>query len=825
MNTTRQELAKRVGWKPTLANRSLIRSLSCIGLFLIWSSTLPLALCQSPIRLYKDLAASVQVAQGTMILNVSEGFWKTRLPSGETVILRFAPGTKITSTFDYSSGILQNATLTINPAVHLWIKQNARAGFSASLDSIAYDGLGDPTPHLTSDHPGTDDPNLVSKLERGLRLDRSAAAMLEGRPWNSLAPAQPCTDAGAANCSPAKPYITEVRFEKLDDAHPGLHVELKDGSTIHFSVANGAGSVFDNVLTVTGSSMLTFSQIDYTTDNQRLLAQIDDFDVQVQNGVVNSKDVGLVLQSGSRLTFQNVSLTKQGTVSTVGATSGHLTCTVAAGSRVNLTTGVLNPSDLVFAAGSQLNLTGFSLGISDTHKTDIMIGGGSQLTVQLASARLGFGTDGFLSVGSGALNAIVDGDWDSSAIDGPRADLRITLVDATLDGGIFDLNADSHLKLTSGSLKATNLEFKGFQFSGFSGTVSHLSVALSEGDTFGVPGGLQITTGPGATLVAATPEDPLVFTPGAAFPTGLASMHLPFSRFVNSKIPSFALKDGVADIKLANRQDGTIVGSDGTVQGAAVMIAGNVQIGTTFNITNLSVFKSPGKTPVVRGDFTGSLGSIDMTYTSSPIYHTPGHDNLRIYPLTAEMKVAGSTAIPPSKIVFDDSGLALTSAGGGSINIPLRGQLIVPPGRGEHQQPDDDDSTADGTHGPDQDQHRQEIVTDTFVCRIHLYAIADTYNITAQLNLSAHNGVVTLAATNFVTDRAVGFDRDGCDGAIASVIGAIAGTLFAGPLGGALGAAVGFVAGGDLNNMIDSRIKAVIAEKIQGLQVSWHFQT
>ena len=74
-------------------------------------------------------------------------------------------------------------------------------------------------------------------------------------------------------------------------------------------------------------------------------------------------------------------------------------------------------------------------------------------------------------------------------------------------------------------------------------------------------------------------------------------------------------------------------------------------------------------------------------------------------------------------------------------------------------------------------------------------------------------------------DHAIGWDKDGCSaqGLLAVLTGAVA-TILTGPGGIAIGIAAGYVVGGDIDNLITTRINAVIIEKIQGLQGSWRFQ-
>src|SRR5258707_13910893 len=177
-------------------------------------------------RLYKDIAQSIKLLKGTVFLNVAEGTWKTKIPSGTVLVMRFASNTVVRADVDYEEGGLKSATLTFNPAVHIWVK-DPHNGFSASVDAISYDELGEATPHMTLDNHGTANPNLVQKLDRGLRMSRTPDGILLGNPLTSLAPSQPCTDVNATTCSAATPFITEVRFELIDPAHPGLQVLLK----------------------------------------------------------------------------------------------------------------------------------------------------------------------------------------------------------------------------------------------------------------------------------------------------------------------------------------------------------------------------------------------------------------------------------------------------------------------------------------------------------------------------------------------------------------------------------------------------------------------
>lgn len=785
----------------------------------------------SPSRFYQDLSKSVKVLQGNMYLNLNAGTWKTKLPAGgPPLVVRIAPNTLVQTTVDYQAGVLNSASMTFQPAIHIWIK-DPHNGFSGAVDSISFDNLGDATPHfvLPLDNGATANPNLVQSLSRGLRLDRSPSGILLGNPFSSLGPTQPCSNTNATTCGDAAPLITEVRFEKLDDTHPGLHVELNAGSTLHFSSKDAGGKTFDNTVKLANGSSFTFSQIDYTTDNRVLFARLDDFKVNVDSGILNTKDVSLVLSPGSILQFQQVDLNKNGAVASIDARSGSLDALVGTGSSINLSTGVPNSSSIIFANNSKIDLQGFSLGIDDSRKTMFSVGGGSTLSAQVASGRIGVGSTGFLSLAGGTLNGNLVGTWDSAAEDGPQAILDISLLEVQVDGGVLDLNQDSHVKIVSGNLKAHDLTFRGSEFSGLVGTVPTLNLVIQEGSRLGIPGGLQVVTGSGvATLTAATPADPLVFSVGSNFPTGMVTLALPFTELRDSKLDTFLVRNGSIKLNIANRSNGSIDGKDGSFQGTGVFSSKDLALTAHFVVSQLSVAKDPGKTPVIQGTFTGSMDKVDIVYSSTPIYHTPGHDKLRIYPVTVELKMLSDLTLPASLLQFDATGFSLTSLTHGTVDIPLSAQLIVPTGCGEHQQPDDNNDFPDGCaqHGPDEDKQRQEVVTDTFEdFRAHIYVIAATYQATATLHVLANSSTISVALDSLHTDNPIGWAKDGIDlNKLLPIIGSIVGTVFAGPAGTPLGIAAGLVAGGDLDNMVTARINAVILEKTQGLQGSWRFQ-
>jgi hypothetical protein len=791
----------------------------------VWTATtncLQAGSASSVKQFYSTMVSGIKSLKANVLLNLTAGSLKTKV-TGQTILWRIDEGTVLNVTVDYETGVLQSASIRVSPPLHVWVMGNK--GFSASLDSITYNGAGDPNPHFTLDNVPTYDPNKIEFVKRALRLGRAPSDLLTGQPFRLMGPATKC-DAAGNNCGDNIPFITEVRLETENDATPGFSAVFSENATLRFSTKGASLTTFDNVIVVRDGSSVLISQLDYFVDDRSVFGVLDNFDVTVNSGVLNTKDMALTLSPGSRLQFSHVQFQKSGASSSIDAQSGQLAASVGRGSRINLqTTG--NTSNLVLDDGSQLNLLGFGVSVDDQRHTAFYLGGGSNLRVKVASARFGIGKSDFFSLSTGDVAAQLQGAWDSSSVDGVSSTLGISSLQAQLDGGELDVNESSHLKLASGAIQSDGLELKSFSLSGLTGAFKRFDAQLAEDSRFGLPGSVQITTAAGASLSAADPSDMLTFDPGAPYPHGHLTVALPFKRLTDSEVPNFSLRDGRADFTIARAADGSLSGQNGAIRGTAVLQAMNLTQTVHFDMYSLAVNRPVGKGTTVTGKVKGSIDpGLSLTVTSDPIFHTPDHDNQRIYPITASFTIPAVIPIPEANVSFANGRLNLSVPDGGPIVLTPAINVTIPPGRGEHQQPDDRDDTADGTHGPDEDHHRQEVFTDTFAlgCRTHIYAIADTYSVSGKLEFLVQNGVVTLTISQFQPDRNLAFDRDGCSvEEFLGVLGAVVGTVFGGPAGTVIGGIVGLSEGSSLDQKINALIENGIVKALYNTRKSWRF--
>ena len=132
----------------------------------------------------------------------------------------------------------------------------------------------------------------------------------------------------------------------------------------------------------------------------------------------------------------------------------------------------------------------------------------------------------------------------------------------------------------------------------------------------------------------------------------------------------------------------------------------------------------------------------------------------------------------------------------------------------------------------------QEAFTDTFgdvgpitTCRVHLYFLPGTYHVSADLDLAAIWAGAKVKVTNISLTPPItrnqdtatqGWDRDGCDSVLLTVVvvgfSALIGDAIAGPAGGlvlgGLGASLVNFAGDRLDNWINAQV----ASRVQSLQ-------
>src|SRR6185369_13275689 len=144
--------------------------------------------------------------------------------------------------------------------------------------------------------------------------------------------------------------------------------------------------------------------------------------------------------------------------------------------------------------------------------------------------------------------------------------------------------------------------------------------------------------------------------------------------------------------------------------GVAVVVASTLSAPVDVLINNVSLQKPKNGPFSLSGTFSGTVRSgPSMRFTTDFVKGIPDHDNFRAFPLTLDFSVPSPISLPATNFTIRDGIIDLPEI----VLHPSFG-VSIPRGLGEHEDSDDPNS-ADGTHGPDEDQNRQEAVTDTFL--------------------------------------------------------------------------------------------------------------
>src|SRR5207253_3024382 len=120
------------------------------------------------------------------------------------------------------------------------------------------------------------------------------------------------------------------------NAVPGVSVVFAENATLRFSSRNTTSTTlttFDNALVLRDGSTVVISQFDYFVGDKSIFGVLDNFDLTVNSGVLNTRDMALNLTPGSRLQFSHVQFQRNGNSASIDAQSGQLTATVGRGSR------------------------------------------------------------------------------------------------------------------------------------------------------------------------------------------------------------------------------------------------------------------------------------------------------------------------------------------------------------------------------------------------------------------------------------------------------------------------------------------------------------
>jgi hypothetical protein len=573
----------------------------------------------SPADLYKSIATSIDTAQGNLLLNFRAGLWQSSI-DGHTIQWNIDDNTRAVITFDYRSGALNSASITFQPAIHVYVK-NGNKGFSAAVNSVTYDNFGDVSNYdVRYDHPNTTDPNAINYFRKALRFSTNPQDVFVGKPFPKLGNTYSCS-AQFANCShAAASMLYEVRFEPAGNT-PALLIALKDQSTIYFSRSSGPAH-FDNFVTVRTGSTVTFYEIDYDVDESSVTGRLEKMDIQIERGLLSGRDIQLNLDPSSRLTFAMLTFERRSSgYSKIDGTGGYVAAGVGNGSRINFATGGTDSSNFMFDNGSSVVLQGFSLTVDDNRGIKFELGGGSQAKVNVRDGRIGLGDRGFLSLVSGQVVAQISGTWDSAAP--PVVDADITALDVNLGASQFNPTPESSLKVTTGSIKSSNLELKSYEHAYFLGTIDQAIFNIDQDSRFQLGNGIVATTAPRGILKIATQANPLSIRPQKPYLVGVYNLELPFKSLRTSEHGNFVLTNGTAHLNVENNPDGSIKGDHNAISGTASLESSHVPMKWNVEIYDGVLSKAPNDDIKLDATFKLTLSALVLNVTTPSPRDTP----------------------------------------------------------------------------------------------------------------------------------------------------------------------------------------------------------
>jgi len=761
--------------------------------------------------LYQSLANAVDTAAGTILLDLNEGSFLISL-LGNQFLWIIPPSCEAEVQFSYGGGVLISASIVFTPPIHVDVRGDLGG---ALISTLTYDRFGNVTAAgMVSTKPSPVPIDIARQLKTALAFDRRSTGLFMGIPFSNLNSAQTVDGTYSPIAGPAS-IVSRVRFTP-DAALPALAVRFKDHSLIIFSDSTTGNGNFTNKITVNAGSGFQFDELDYFVDERSLSGTLSAFTGILGGGLFSTSNMLLQLQPGANISAGHIDFAKTAAGDiTVNASFGTLAAALTAGSRIDLDeNGTNNGSFLAFDDGSQVSLSGFSLNTKDGGTTVLAVGGGSSLTLALFQGRIDFAPQSFVTLKQGRLHGLFSGSWSTS--DAPQVLLQITLLDFSGVAGSLAVNDDTTLGFSDAVINSSNLEFKSDRTPHVIGTLSTLRFAILPNSYIGIPGGFQIVTDVGGTFSLVTP---LSFSVASSFPIGQYALSLPFTKVVNATASSFSLTAGQATLGLETQQDGTIVGTNCSLQGTAVVVAAGLSVSPSIHINGIGFTKPPAGDFTLNGTFQATVPSgLSLSITTPWVKGIPDHDDFRAFPITLVGTVTQPIVIPPTALSTVNSSLSLAP-----VSIKPAFNVNIPGGNGEHGNSDDPASADFG--GPEQDQHRQEAVTDVYPCRVHLYLVPGDYSFHSEVDLAITDGKLDVNISQFQSDSDVGFDRDGCNlGVFGLIVGALTGGLIAGPFGSVIGGVVGLAEGDSLNDRINQMIAAGIANYLLNLRYSWHAQ-
>jgi|GEM_PF-5905035 len=770
------------------------------------------------LHFYSDLAHSISSVSGNVDLYFSSGYW-TKTQGPLKIIFLLSDHEKANFKFSYSGGSLQNGSrIAFSPGIHVWVKSQG-AGLSCEIDTLFFDDNGICNDwRVKYDHPGTDNLNLVPKIQDAFRLDFKSESLFDLQLFKNLKGAKRSDGKGNVTTSTTNtPMLASIIIKKPSDTEPGLAVSFIPNSTIRLSSQLSRGT-FDNVFQLsTGSFEIRY--LEYDVANQSIDCEISQFNVTIQSGVFQNADLLLNLGASTSLSFDRVHLYKNDNATGID-THGALNTQIGSGTRMNLYKTAKYPALLVFESG-ELNLFDFSYSCDDEKQTTFSIGGGSTLKVATRSGSIPIcNNNGYLSINTGRLEAALNGNWNSQEPN-PDAHLTISLLQTTLDGGYMPLAGNNIVAIKSGYVNSEHLQFDGRDISSASGSIKDLNIVLADQSKFALPGSINFTTKAGSVINGATPNNPLVFDAKSNYVSGIFDFNIQYVTLYNSPDQTIALHNGNLRMALSVISPDTIRGNDINFDGTTTISAASASLNAHFAFTDGTFNLYPSQQPYFSSKFSLQLLPGNPISFQTPFLKQDDHD-IRLFPLNLTLNLTAPVTSPTVNFTVSGRSVHLDT-----LNMTPLFTLIVPPGKGEHEDKDDINS-ANGNNGPDWSRACQEVFylhSGLPPCDAHLYIFPQTISLASSLQLSISNSIISFNFSKVAMNQAfaedVNWKKDGCNlPVIGGVIGVVTGMILFGDLGATIGGIAGVAAGIRLDHLAEDYVNTQVAALLTKINYS-----
>lgn len=720
------------------------------------------------LEFYKDLARAIGSAQGRILFTFGGGIWRSHLGASD-IYWNVADGTVATTTFDYQLGALRSAEVTFRPEVH--VSYQSPQGVSGALSSITYDSDGDILKwDFKPDNAKAANPGGIIYLKRHLEFARTPEATFRGLPFKGSSDTARC-DASGKSCV-KQPMLQRVRVFSKGENQPGLHVAMKDNSTLHLSRST-AGHGADNFVVVNSPSEFEFDNVDYDVIAETLEGELVKFHATLGAGHIAATTIDLRLTTGARLDLGNLQFSRRPNAVLSIEANGEIKGSLGAGSHIIFATAA-DPqgryTELALASGTA-SLIGTHLHVSPAGDVGFDCDSGSTLELALAPSRLAFG-NGSLALSQGTLTFIASrAKWSTSAdpIVAGKLDLN-----ATVSGGRATFGYGTSLKVVSGKVSATGLNVSTLGTPLITGKIADADLLLDAGSTIGVRSGLTLETDVGSSVRANNPDFPLEFIAGDSFPIGVLAADIRFKTLRNATLGWFALNDGRANLALRRRPMDVISGNLDATGTLMFDIEGQTRT-LPLQLANGTFYESPGRSPSFDGYVSTTVPAGTSLDFRTP-YERVGNTKERHFSILFRIGLVHDVQLKNVPVSFNGQSVKL------AFNAKPTLRVTLPTGCGAV---DDYDQPERGCK-PINDQHddvkgTQEAFTDEYLpfpltCRYHLNLKPASYDVPAEVSATANDNThgfdLSVKALQ-VPD--VGWVDDGC--AMEKVVGDVLSAL------------------------------------------------